>query len=162
MRIRSSSVLLLVLVSTVALNCTFNPGTPKGSSITPGSGYAASSGGAGTTGTAGTTGYSGDCQNLQCQQSTCTKGAGTLPACAGGARTTVKGTVFDPAGKVPLYGITVYVPNKPLSPIADGPSCDPCDQATGTSLLSGTPVAITKTDEKGQFELGLKGGDVPA
>ena len=164
MRIRSSSVLLLVLVSAVALNCTFNPGTPKGSSITPGSGYAASSGGGGSggSGTAGTTGYTGDCQNLQCQQSTCVTGACTVQACAGGARTTVKGTVFDPAGKVPLYGITVYVPNKPLAPIADGPSCDPCDLATGTSLLSGSPVAITKTDEKGKFTLGLKDSDVPA
>jgi hypothetical protein len=163
MRLRLPSVLLLVFVAAMAVHCTFNPGPPTGSSITPGSGFAAHPGaGTGGTGTAGTTGYSGACMGLQCQQSTCTMGSCAVPACAAGAHTTVSGTVFDPAGKVPLYGITVYVPNKPLAPIADGPSCDPCDLATGTSLLSGSPVAITKTDVKGQFELGLTGSDVPA
>jgi hypothetical protein len=163
MRLRLSSVLGLVFVTALAVHCTFNPGPPTGSSITPGSGSAAHPGaGQGGTGAAGTTGYSGACTGLQCQQSTCTMGSCSVPACAAGARTTVSGTVFDPAGKVPLYGITVYVPNKPLAPIADGPSCDPCDLATGTSLLSGSPVAVTKTDVKGQFQLGLTGGDVPA
>ncbi|HVR64785.1 MAG TPA: carboxypeptidase regulatory-like domain-containing protein [Polyangia bacterium] len=106
------------------------------------------------------------CENLVCRESTCTKGACTVPACPGGARTTVSGTIKDPAGKNPLYNITVYVPNKALDPLVDGPSCDPCDRFTGTSNLSGEPVTITKTDTAGRFMLGAKGnaigGDVPA
>ena len=81
-----------------------------------------------------------------------------VPPCANGAKqTTVSGIIRDPAGKVPLYNITVYVPNKAVAPIADGPSCDPCDPVTGTSLLSGEPIAVTKTDVTGAFTL----GDVP-
>lgn len=106
------------------------------------------------------------CENLQCKQSTCQLGNCTVPACPAGARTTVSGTIFDPAGKVPLYNITVFVPNKALAPLVDGPSCDPCDPITGTSLLSGQPIAITKTDTAGKFTLGgvtvTGSGDVPA
>jgi hypothetical protein len=107
-------------------------------------------------------GGSGPCQGLECQQSTCTQGGCTVPACGGGVVTTVSGQVFDPAGKVPLYNIAVYVPNKPLDPIADGPSCDPCDPATGTSLLSGSPIVVTRTDLDGKFTLGDIAADVPA
>jgi hypothetical protein len=86
-----------------------------------------------------------------------------VPACAGAGRTTVSGTVFDPAGRVPLSNVTVYVPNAALDPIVDGPSCDPCDPITGTSLVSGQPIAITRTDVAGKFTLGLGfEGDVPA
>jgi hypothetical protein len=103
-----------------------------------------------------------DCVNLECRQSTCMQGECTQPPCTGGGRTTVSGTVHDPAGKVPLYNIAVYVPNAELDPIPDGPSCDPCDPDTGTSLLSGSPIAVTKTDTAGHFTLGLEGGDVPS
>jgi hypothetical protein len=106
------------------------------------------------------------CTGISCQQSTCKMGSCTVPACAGGTRTTLRGRIFDPAGRVPLYNITVYVPNKPLDDIVDGPSCDPCNPATGTSLVSGEPIALAKTDTNGAFTLGLPGdagfGDVPA
>jgi aspartate-semialdehyde dehydrogenase len=86
-----------------------------------------------------------------------------VPACPGGARTTVSGQIFDPAGKTPLYNITVFVPNAPLDDIKDGPSCDPCDPVTGTSLLSGQPIVVTKTDVTGTFHLGMTGStDVPS
>jgi len=101
------------------------------------------------------------CTNLACQQSTCAAGNCTVK-CPNG-RTTISGKVYDPAGKVPLYNITVYVPNGTLAPITDGPSCDPCDPKTGTSLLSGQPIVVTKTDESGTFHLGLTGeNDAPA
>ncbi len=81
---------------------------------------------------------SGPCQNLQCQQ----------VACAGGASTTVKGTVYDPAGRNPLYNVTVYVPNAPVQPLPSGVSCDSC-----SSLYTGDPIAVATTDADGNFEM---------
>jgi hypothetical protein len=68
--------------------------------------------------------------------------------CSGGAHTTVTGTVFDPAGKVPLYNAVVYIPSRDLDPIADGVSCGKCDGSA-----SGGPVAAAITDAAGNFVL---------
>jgi hypothetical protein len=113
-------------------------------------------GGSGGPGTGNRPGQSTPCTDLSCQQSTCKKGNCTQPPCGGGVVTTVTGRVFDPAGKVPLYNVDVYIPNGPLSDINDGPSCD-C-----ASLISGGPIAMTKTDANGNFTLGDASGDVPA
>jgi hypothetical protein len=79
------------------------------------------------------------CVGLECQQ---------LP-CEGTTKTTVSGVVYDPAGKVPVYNATVYVPNAPLADIPEGASaCDRCDAA-----VSGKPVTITATDTSGRFSL---------
>jgi hypothetical protein len=142
-------------------------GTSAAGTSAAGTNGSAGTGAAGTmpftTGAAGTTVASKPCTNLQCQQSTCSAVGCTQPACPGGARTTVSGKIYDPAGNTPLYNIAVYVPNGPLDDIKDGPTCDPCDPATGTSLLSGQPVVVTKTDESGTFHLGMDGrSDVPA
>ncbi|MBN9167386.1 MAG: carboxypeptidase regulatory-like domain-containing protein [Myxococcales bacterium] len=83
------------------------------------------------------------CEGLECQQVTC----------SGGAKTTLTGRVFDPAGKVPLYNVVVYVANRELEPIATGPTCDRCD-----GNVSGKPIALTSTDANGDFRL----EDVPA
>jgi hypothetical protein len=107
-------------------------------------------------------GGSGPCNKLTCQQSSC-RGQGCTVSCPVGYRTTVSGTIYDPAGKTPLYNITVYVPNSDLAGFTDGPSCDKCDPNTGTSLLSGDPVVYTKTDTSGKFVLGMDHNvDVPA
>jgi hypothetical protein len=90
----------------------------------------------------------GDCVNLQCQQTTCTRGPCTQHACAGDAKTTLSGKIFDPAGNVALYNVVVYVPNEALAAINTGPSCDSCESPT-----SGHPIAATLTDASGAFTM---------
>ncbi len=90
----------------------------------------------------------GGCQGLQCQQTTCMQGACAQPACPAGAKTTISGTVYDPAGRTPLYNAIVYLPNAPLASIADGVTCDKCD---GTA--TGSPIASALTDSAGHFTL---------
>ncbi|HEX3696308.1 MAG TPA: carboxypeptidase regulatory-like domain-containing protein [Polyangia bacterium] len=93
----------------------------------------------------------GGCRNLACQQTSCKVGGCQQQPCANGAKTTVSGTVYDPAGDVPLYGIAVFVPNAPLSPLPQGVACTHC-QATIENALS-----VALTDVKGNFVL----DDVP-
>jgi len=97
------------------------------------------------------------CVNLECQQTSCSLGACKQKACAAGTKTTVTGTVYDPAGKVPIYDVIAYVPNGPVAPITNGASCDKCD----ASALN--PVAAALTDTKGQFVLEdvPVGADIP-
>ena len=112
-----------------------------------GSGSGSGAGGAGDDGGGGPTDPFGSlmdggvapptkCVNLQCQQ----------VACAAGTKTTVSGTVFDPAGKNPLYNVVVYVPNSTPKPFTDGASCDKCD-----TLYTGDPIASALTGPDGKF-----------
>ncbi len=90
----------------------------------------------------------GPCTGLRCQQTICASGpCASLPKCNPGEHTTATGTVYDPAGKVPLYNVTVYVPNEALKPLTEGASCD-CETS-----ISGAPVVSATTDSKGQFTL---------
>jgi hypothetical protein len=84
----------------------------------------------------------------------CTAGTGfqCIPDCTDGGTTTLSGTVYDPAGQNPLYGVAVYIPNSPLpSPLPAGPSCD-C-----TGLFPTSIVASTVTGPDGRFVM----DDVP-
>lgn len=67
--------------------------------------------------------------------------------CEAGKTTSVTGRVFDPAGKVPLYNVLVYVPNAELGAIKTGASCDRCGS------VSGDPLVSTLTDANGSFTL---------
>jgi hypothetical protein len=143
------SAIVAAAVCTGAAACAFNPGGAPG---TPGAG-----GHGPITGIGGGIGPIADCVGLQCRQSTCRKGDCVQAACGGGALTRLTGKVYDPAGKVPLYNVSVYVPNKPLASYTDGPSCDSC-----ATTLSGDPIVQATTDASGSFVLGDANGDVPS
>jgi hypothetical protein len=80
----------------------------------------------------------GPCVNLQCQQM----------ECGSQARTSISGTIYDPAGNNPLYNVSVYVPNEPVAALPTGATCDDCD-----SLYTGHPIAAALTDATGKFVL---------
>src|SRR5690349_17985001 len=151
--LRSSA---LLAIAVIVGGCSFSA-QRDGNSGNGGGGGTGHGGISGATGNGGSGGTVGPCQNLQCKQSTCTIGNCTVRACAGGARTTVSGTVFDPAGKVPLYNVTVYVPNGPVPAFGAGATCDRCDASIAD------PVASTITDTHGNFKLEdvPVGSDIP-
>ena len=143
----------VLLVCSIVAPVTFVGAAVAGCGSDDGSTFG-SSGGGGSSGSSGCTGFGcvdGDagskpgCQGLECNQ----------PACTGASKTTLTGRVFDPAGKVPLYNVVVYVPNGEPAPIAAGlgPTCDRCDGS-----VSGDPIALTATDANGNFTL----VDIPA
>jgi hypothetical protein len=68
--------------------------------------------------------------------------------CAAASPTRLSGTVYDPAGQLPLYNAVVYVPNAPLDPVPEGASCDKCN-----ATLTGTPITTALTDVAGHFQL---------
>ncbi|MGH7270007.1 MAG: carboxypeptidase regulatory-like domain-containing protein, partial [Polyangiaceae bacterium] len=63
--------------------------------------------------------------------------------------------VYDPAGKVPLYNVIVYVPTGPLPALAAGATCDTC----GSEVVN--PLASALTDAKGHFSLSGVPSGVP-
>ena len=71
--------------------------------------------------------------------------------CPSGSTTTISGYVYDPAGKNPLYNISVYVPD-PSAPL---PNLDSVPLACGCSQLFPTKVLATgsPTDATGHFEI---------
>jgi hypothetical protein len=85
-------------------------------------------------------------------------GCGTLATCqvacpdggadGGGGTTSLSGVVYDPAGKVPLYNVIVYVPTTPVSAMTTGATCDPCG-----GDVTGNPLVSTLTDPSGHFVL---------
>jgi hypothetical protein len=131
-------------------------GSPFGTPITGTAGRAPS----GAAGAAGAAAAPHACVNLECRQTSCTLGNCAAPRCAAQQKpeTTLSGTIYDPAGRLPLYNVALYVPNAPLDPIVDGVTCDRC---AGKS--SGQPIASTITDATGHFVLKNPpiGKDVP-
>lgn len=78
------------------------------------------------------------CVGLSCNQAVCASGS-----------TTLRGTVYDPARKNPLYNVMVYVPRTidPLPEMKRGISCDRC----ASLVLS--PLTSAVTNERGEFVL---------
>lgn len=72
--------------------------------------------------------------------------------------TSLSGVVYTPKGDLPLYNVTVFVPNAPLDPIVPGASCDRC-----ASPITGRPLVHTITDAQGRFTVKNvpPGNDIP-
>src|SRR4051812_3652606 len=143
-----TTVRVAIAAVAVLVGCAFSPNAqqPSGTGGHAGISFGGAGGGA----------SQGPCQGLQCQQSTCKKGNCVQPVCTGGGVTRLTGKVYDPAGKVPLPNIDVFVPNMALADYTDGPACDTCAMP-----LSGAPVVRAKTDTMGNFTLGDSSADVP-
>lgn len=71
--------------------------------------------------------------------------------CAAGSATRVRGRVLDPAGRRPLYGVSVYVPNGEIAPVVHGARCNACDKRRVDAASS------TVTNVRGELVL----DDVP-
>jgi hypothetical protein len=78
------------------------------------------------------------CGSLACNQ----------VSCPNGGTTSLSGIVYDPAGKVPLYNVVVYVPTTQVQPIATGATCDQCG-----GEVTGNPLVSALTDATGHFVL---------
>ena len=118
-----------------------NGSAGAGTGTSGGSGSVSHPGSAGTKslnlGDVPATGPDAPCTGLACK----------VPTCAGGADTTISGKVYDPAGKMPLYNVVVYVPNGVVPAFKEGASCDRC----AASITN--PVTAAVTDEAGAFVL---------
>jgi hypothetical protein len=146
------------LASAVAFACGNKAGSSGFASASSSSGTGSSSGsgsnssGGGSTSGGGTASGSGGtlfgdsgltdaapCVGRECQAANC--GSGT--------DTTLTGTVRDPAGRLGLYDVYVYVPNDTPDPIPLGhPTCTSCE-----APASGHPILGTLTDADGKFTL---------
>jgi hypothetical protein len=78
----------------------------------------------------------------------CTGLACQIHSCADGGTTAIHGTIYDPAGKIPLYGVAAYVPNDKPAPITTGAACYTCSQ-----LYTGDPIAAAVSDVNGNFTI---------
>ena len=121
--------------------------SPGGSAV----GENGGSGNGGSGGTIPTTGGSGGTIPT-------TGGTGSTP-CTATTGTSLSGFVYDPAGKVPLYNVVVYVPAPGTEPppMTEGASCEQC---AGREARA---VAVALTDSAGHFVLNdvPSGADVP-
>ncbi len=77
--------------------------------------------------------------------------------CPNGGTTTLNGKVYDPAGKIPLYNVAVYVPNTAPVALPQGVMCGSC------SSWYTSPVVSAVTDAGGNFTIKNMpvGPDVP-
>jgi hypothetical protein len=169
---RNSPKLASGLVAAVvigSLTHVFACGGVGGQSLFDGGGGGAS-GGNGGNGGEGASGGSGGSGGIHLQDggggsggkggggggggSVCPSGLECNVSCASGESTTVTGTVYDPAGRNPLYNIAVYVPATPLKPLWRGVAVPPSpDYCSCGALYESGAVVNTTTAVDGTFTL---------
>ncbi|HEX3771128.1 MAG TPA: hypothetical protein VHV30_09705, partial [Polyangiaceae bacterium] len=135
------------------------PSRSDGGSSGSGSGAGSSSGGITSSSGASSGGtFTGDDGGGTTFLPRCTAAGQCIQDCSAGSATTLTGTVYDPAGKNPLYGVAVYVPSTTPMALPAGASCNSC-----SGLYTGDPIASAITDAAGHFAIdGVPDGtDVP-
>src|SRR5450432_1412927 len=147
-----SLIIGISLVGAVACGSSNNQSKVNGD----GSGAAAATNGTGANGSSGTgnlllpgdSGGSSSSAGSGSGQASCDAGQCT---CSGSNTTTIEGYVYDPAGKNPLYNVSVYVPD-PGSPL---PNLDTVPLGCGcTQLYPKKVLAVgNPTDATGHFEI---------
>jgi hypothetical protein len=90
----------------------------------------------------------GGCTNLQCQVHSCGDADG-----GDAGSTTLSGTVYDPAGRNPLYNVVVYIPNAPGGKLDSIPIGIGANSCSCGALFSGEPISYAVTDTNGNFTL---------
>ena len=90
------------------------------------------------------------CTGLECQVVPCER--------MGRPTTSVSGMIHAPNGTLPLYGVTVYVPNSDPGELEDGVKCTNCAEQ-----LPGTPITRAISNELGRFTIANvpSGVDIP-
>jgi hypothetical protein len=121
----------------------FNGSSSSGGSSGGGSGSSSGSFG-GSGGSSG--GQGGDGGTV------CPAGLQCNVQCSGGGTTSIKGTVYDPAKRNPLYDVSVYVPASPLQPLPKGVLTG-ADACSCQALFKSGAVVATTTGVDGTFEL---------
>jgi hypothetical protein len=115
-------------------------GTSSGSSGDDADGGGSSSG-SGSSGASSSGTFPGGSSDAS---STCT-GTGLQCDVPAGCTTSISGTVYDPAGKNPLYNVVVYIPIDPsaaLPAIQEGTNtCNTCDVSIGNYVVATTSLA---------------------
>jgi hypothetical protein len=135
--------------------CSADEGAPGGTPSTSGGKGGADASTGGTSGSGGSN--TGGTPIIDAPvKPPCNKGLGCdVPECPEGKTTSLKGAVYAPDGKLPLYNAVVYVPrytDRPLTPIVPGASCQKCDAQIENA------ISTALTNPIGSFEL----KDLPA
>jgi hypothetical protein len=143
-----------LLVGAIAFSCggSSNPsgfgpaGSKDGGGSSSGDDGGSSSGGDDVSIIGNGDGMSAGCTGIECNWQPCSS--------MGKPETTLTGTVYDPAGNLPLYNVYVYVPNKAVDPITAGnPYCSACE-----APATGSPIIGAQTDPQGHFSIQFKPG----
>ncbi len=157
---RSSLGVALVIGLGVAVSLASGPGCsggvtnlfPDGGGPGSGSGSSSGEGGIISLGHDGGQGLGSGSGSGHGGGTVCPSGLSCDVSCSGSATTTISGKVYDPAGKVPLYDIAVYVPAKPLVALPTGVPTG-AEACSCSALFPSGAIVNTTTGVDGSFTL---------